>query len=572
MAAHSNQTASPFEFRDLRRKFGKFIFVFAEPTGAALGFFVDYSVRSEAIELGIIVNLTKFVPVIFAERPAVIHDERRSFRNSRLHEHLEDIFVERRDRQRVLVAMEAVEDMRQIQLQIQRAFSGGHHFKFLRRLHHVLPLFAVADKVAFDVVGTVVFAIFRQHAFDFFRGLKIIVGENSRTRRESALADDVAGVHKILVGEHIVRAGLHIQTRGDAVGEVREERPVLRIEDAASNFKPVRVRVDKSRCDCFSANVEYFRPAWSASFRTDSRDAVVFDDNIGVFQHFIALHGDDGRSTQHDSSLGGFARQFQVNRNFLNVFFLFLEFLRFFLFFLFVFLGVGGIPFIFIGVFGVAVFLFAFLLLVLRRLKGNRTQWLAEIACANGPGDCFSIVGPAKIIRANIGNLFERDGRSTDADRRSFTTNRRHGQEIKLILDVCENPLAVRTWHQIVGGNRLFEEIKSLSLHLQMCAAVGPVVAQGNKSARRININAIFFVREVRAARTARRKNQICFAAIRGYPDEIGIPRLAAIECAVLTVISIATEKNNFCSIGRKSRIAINRQRLRKLHRCSASG
>src|SRR6266705_3139613 len=148
-----------------------------------------------------------------------------------------------------------------------------------------------------------------------------------------------------------------------------------------------------NQCACASINPgvivfprtsNTFAPLGALPF-APTRDAVVFDDNIGVFQHFIALHGDDGRSTQHDSSLGGFARQFQVNRNFLNVFFLFLEFLRFFLFFLFVFLGVGGILFIFIGVFGVAVFLFAFLLfafllLVLRRLKGNRTQWLAEIA------------------------------------------------------------------------------------------------------------------------------------------------------------------------------------------------
>src|SRR5439155_1404821 len=130
--------------------------------------------------------------------------------------------------------------------------------------------------------------------------------------------------------------------------------------------------------------------------------------------------------------------------------------------------------FVFVGVFGVSVFficvfLFAFLLLVFRRFKGNRTQWLPEIACADGPGNCLTVIGPAKIVRPNIGNLFERDGWSTDADRRSFT-------------------------------------------------------------------------------------------AIRGYPDQIGIARLAAIECAVLAVISIATEKNDFRSIGRKSRIAINSQ------------
>src|SRR5439155_12054382 len=151
-------------------------------------------------------------------------------------------------------------------------------------------------------------------------------------------------------------------------------------------------------------------PAWSAPFRADARDAVVFDDNVGVLQHFIALHRYHRRATQHDSPLGRFARQFHVNRNFLDIFFLFLEFLRFFLFFLFVFFGVGGILFIFVGVFGVAVFficvfLFAFLLLVFRRFERNRTQWLPKIACANGPGNCLAVIGPAKIVRPNIGIL-----------------------------------------------------------------------------------------------------------------------------------------------------------------------
>src|SRR4029077_1900636 len=101
---------------------------------------------------------------------------------------------------------------------------------------------------------------------------------------------------------------------------------------------------------------------------------------------------------------------------------------------LFIFVGVFGVAVVFICVF-LFVFLFAFLLLVFRRFERNRTQWLSEIACADGPCNCLAVIGPAKIIGSNIGNLFERDGRSADADRRGFTTDRRHGQEIKLILD-----------------------------------------------------------------------------------------------------------------------------------------
>ena len=106
-----------------------------------------------------------------------------------------------------------------------------------------------------------------------------------------------------------------------------------------------------------------FAPAGALPSRADALDAVVFDDDVGVLQHFVALHGDDGRAAQHDAALGRFARNFQVNGDFLDVFFLFLEFLRllfsFFSSFLSSFLASAGVFFLIfvLGVFGVAVFL-----------------------------------------------------------------------------------------------------------------------------------------------------------------------------------------------------------------------
>ena len=405
--------------------------------------------------------------------------------------------------------MKAVDDVGEIQLQIQGAFGGRHHFQFLGRLHHVLPLFTVADQIAFDVVGAVVFPVFGQHAFHFFFGLEVVVGENAGPGRKRAQPENISGVHQILVGEHVVGSGLHIQPGGDAVSEIRKERPVLSIENAAADFEPVRVGIDKSRGDGFPAHVKHFGAGWNAAPGADARDAIVFDDHVGVLEHFVALHGDNRRAAQHDGALGSFARKFQVDGDFLDVFFLFLEFLRLLLFFLFVFFGIGGLffVFIFVGVLGVAVFLVAVFFLVFGRLKGNRTEGLAEIACAHGPGDGFAVVSPAKIVRANVSNFFEWHRSAGDTDRGGFAPHRRHGQHEKLIHDVRENPLAVGAGYHVVGGNRLFKEIKSLPLHLQMGAAVGSVVAQRNEAGRSVNIDAIFFGGEMGAAGAARGKN-----------------------------------------------------------------
>src|SRR5262249_9220943 len=138
--------------------------------------------------------------------------------------------------------------------------------------------------------------------------------------------------------------------------------------------------------DGFTFDVENFCAWRNAAAGSHALDPVVFDDDVGVLQDFIAFHRDHRRAAQNDRALGSFTRQFQINRNLLNVLFLFLEllWLFFFLFVLFVvFLGFGGL-FLFlvlIGVLAVALFLFAFLLFILGRFKGNSAERLAKITC-----------------------------------------------------------------------------------------------------------------------------------------------------------------------------------------------
>ena len=68
-------------------------------------------------------------PVVLTERPSVIHNQGRCFRNPGFREHLDHVVIERCYRQGVLVAMEAVDHVSQIELQVQRTFGCWHHFQ-----------------------------------------------------------------------------------------------------------------------------------------------------------------------------------------------------------------------------------------------------------------------------------------------------------------------------------------------------------------------------------------------------------------------------------------------------------
>ena len=134
-----------------------------------------------------------------------------------------------------------------------------------------------------------------------------------------------------------------------------------------------------------------------------------------------------------------------------------------------------------------------------------------------------------------------------------------------------KHPLTIRTRHNVVRGNWLFEEIESLAFDHEVCPAVRAVVAQGDEALRRVNVNAVLVVGEMRPACSARGQDQVGAAAVGGNPDEVGVPRLPAVEGTVFAVISIAAQQNNFRAIGRPRGIAVHGKRLRQLHRCSAS-
>src|SRR5262249_22874877 len=155
---------------------------------------------------------------------------------------------------------------------------------------------------------------------------------------------------------------------------------------------------------------------------------------------------------------------------------------------------------------------------------------------ADGPGDGFAVVGPAVVVGANVGEFLQGNSGPADADCWRFAADGRHGNDIELVLNMGENPLAVGTWNEIVRRNRLIGKVDAGALDDQVRSTIGAVITQRNKSAGRIDVNAIFFVGEMRAVGAARGKNEIGLAAVSGNPDEIVVLRLGVIEGAIFAV------------------------------------
>src|SRR5882724_4557691 len=135
---------------------------------------------------------------------------------------------------------------------------------------------------------------------------------------------------------------------------------------------------------------------------------------------------------------------------------------------------------------------------------------------------------------------------------------------------MCQHPLAVRTWLDIVRGHRLFRIKYPLTLYLNMRAPVRPVIAQRNESLWRINVDTLLVMREVRAACAASRQDQIGIATVSGNPNKVCICGLSAVELAVFPVIRVPAQRHNFRRIRRPRWIAVHSSRFRQLLRCSS--
>ena len=97
---------------------------------------------------------------------------------------------------------------------------------------HPLALAAIADHVGLQRVRPEVLLVAGDHRLGLLGRLEVRVGEDPRAGRERPRADQLARLDQVLVGEHVVGAGLRVAAGGHAVGEVGEEAPVLEVEHA----------------------------------------------------------------------------------------------------------------------------------------------------------------------------------------------------------------------------------------------------------------------------------------------------------------------------------------------------
>jgi hypothetical protein len=81
---------------------------------------------------------------------------------------LHDVIVQRHDRHGVLVAVEAVDRVRDVQLHVTAALGRRHETQLLAGVHDPLPLLVVAYHVRLDVRRAVMVLVALQVRFDFF--------------------------------------------------------------------------------------------------------------------------------------------------------------------------------------------------------------------------------------------------------------------------------------------------------------------------------------------------------------------------------------------------------------------
>ena len=457
VAADAHAPAGADDLPRLGSGLGKGVLVLAEPRPPP-GLLIDDVVGSEAVELGVVVHLSGLVEEIFRKRAAVVDQQGGRIADARLRVELHHVLVERHDRQAVLVAGEAVDGVGEVKLQVEPALGGGHDLQLLGGLHHQLSLLAVAHDVGLQVLRAVVLLVLGEHAFDFFQRLKGVVGEDARAGGKSAQSQDFPHVYQVLVGESVIQHSLHVQPGGHPVGQVGQEAPVLHVQHALADFSPVRVGVNETGDDKHSADVKAARARWNPHppAAADADDAIVGHHHIGVADHLVALHGDDGGAAQNDGAVRLVTRKLQRHFDFFHGGFLF------------------PCVLLVVGFFAFRIF---FLFLLLGLLKRDGIERLPEKSGAHRPGQGLAVVGPSEVVRTHVGQFLERHAGLADVDGGRLATHLRHRQQVELVLHVRQHPAPVRAHAHVAGPHRLLAEVEAGSGDLDVLAPVGAVQA-----------------------------------------------------------------------------------------------
>src|SRR5580704_13090290 len=192
------------------------IFIGAEPRSAR-GLALNEVVRNESAHFGILVNAGCLIEEIFRGGTAVsANNVRRRIKTAGLRDQFRDVLIDRVDRKLVLVA-EAIDEVRHIERQVARAFGRRHHLQTPAGFDYQFALTPSAGHVSLKHVRAVILLVARHSVDRLFESLNIADVENPRPRGVSPGTANLARVHKVLIRERVVGAGLRVTSGSDAV-------------------------------------------------------------------------------------------------------------------------------------------------------------------------------------------------------------------------------------------------------------------------------------------------------------------------------------------------------------------
>ena len=127
---------------------------------------------------------------------------------------------------------------------------------------------------------------------------------------EDPLSCQLTRLDHLGVGEDRLVIGRGIETGGDAVSEMRSQRPRSFRNDVSDRPQMI-VHVDEARNDGLSSDVEDLRVVRNGDVTAsaDRHDTVVLHHDVALRKDLISTHGDDASPPERHTAAGGMTRR-----------------------------------------------------------------------------------------------------------------------------------------------------------------------------------------------------------------------------------------------------------------------
>jgi hypothetical protein len=180
------------------------LFLHEPARSAPAGRPVEHAVGREARELLGAVRVLERIEVVLRPGSPVRHEQRRRVDAPALDEEPHVILVHGVDGNRVLETRIPVDGLRQVLLDVQRAFGGRHHAMLTRRLDDPLTLLPRAGHVHLERLRIEVLGVAPHEVTRLLEGIDVELEEDAGTGGVDPRPHDLTGAHLIFVGEHVV--------------------------------------------------------------------------------------------------------------------------------------------------------------------------------------------------------------------------------------------------------------------------------------------------------------------------------------------------------------------------------